>query len=123
MASAIKSIFVIEDNEDIGFLLNYFLMEEGFKVRLFASVRDFTNAFKHEVPDIFLVDVMLPDGDGISLCNLIKDDSRSSEVPVLMMSAHTDETSLNKCNAQEFIPKPFDLFDLSSRIKNHLMAS
>ncbi len=84
MASAIKSIFVIEDNEDIGFILDYFLREEGFKVRLFASAEDFTNAFKYEVPDIFLVDVMLPDGDGISLCNLIKDDSRFAEVPVLI---------------------------------------
>jgi len=123
MASAIKSIFVIEDNEDIGFILDYFLREEGFRVRLFASARDFTSAFKEEVPDIFLVDVMLPDGDGISLCNLIKHDSRSSEIPVLMMSAHSDETSFITCKAEEFIPKPFDLFDLTSRIKNHLMAS
>src|SRR5690606_22634863 len=102
MASAIKSIFVIEDNEDIGFILNYFLTEEGFRVRLFASAEDFTNAFKYEVPDIFLVDVMLPDGDGISLCNLIKRDSRSAGVPVLMMSAHSDEKTVRKCNAEEF---------------------
>lgn len=123
MASAIKSIFVIEDNEDIGFILDYFLREEGFRVRLFASAQDFTNAFKEEVPDIFLVDVMLPDGDGISLCNLIKCDSRSAATPVLIMSAHSDEKSLKRCKAEEFIPKPFDLFDLSGRIRTHLMAS
>jgi len=123
MASAIKSIFVIEDNEDIGFILDYFLKEEGFKVRLFASAVDFTNAFKYEVPDIFLVDVMLPDGDGIALCNLIKHDSRSAEVPVLMMSAHSDEMSVKRCNAEEFIPKPFDLFELTNTINNYLAAS
>ena len=123
MASAIKSIFVIEDNEDIGFILDYFLREEGFRVRLFASAEDFTNAFKEEVPDIFLVDVMLPDGDGISLCNLIKHDSRSAAIPVLIMSAHSDDTSLKKCKAEEFIPKPFDLFELTGRIRTHLLAS
>ncbi|RZM28223.1 MAG: response regulator [Pedobacter sp.] len=123
MASAIKSIFVIEDNEDIGFILDYFLREEGFKVRLFASAEDFTNAFKDEVPDIFLVDVMLPDGDGISLCNLIKHDSRSAEVPVLIMSAHSDAAKVKRCKAEEFIPKPFDLFELGNTINYHLAAS
>ena len=123
MASAIKSIFVIEDNEDIGFILDYFLREEGFKVRLFASAEDFTNAFRYEVPDIFLVDVMLPDGDGISLCNLIKHDSRSAEVPVLVMSAHADEQSARGCDAAEFIAKPFDLFELTNTINHHLAAS
>lgn len=123
MASAIKTIFVIEDNEDIGFILDYFLREEGFKVRLFVSAEDFTNAFQYEVPDIFLVDVMLPDGDGISLCNLIKHDSRTSEVPVLMMSAHSDETDIRRCKAEEFIPKPFDLFKLTNTINSHLAVS
>lgn len=123
MASAIKSIFVIEDNEDIGFILDYFLREEGFRVRLFASAEDFTNAFQDEVPDIFLLDVMLPDGDGISLCNLIKHDSRSAEVPVLMMSAHSDEQSTRGCDAAQFIAKPFDLFELTNTINYHLAAS
>ncbi len=118
-----KSIFVIEDNEDIGFILDYFLREEGFKVRLFARAEDFTKAFKHEVPDIFLVDVMLPDGDGIALCNLIKHDSRSAEVPVLIMSAHSDEAAVKRCKAEEFIPKPFDLIELGNTINTYLAAS
>jgi len=114
------SIFVIEDNEDIGFILDFFLEKEGFKVTLLRNVADFTDVFSLEVPQLYLVDVMLPDGDGIGICDKIKADPRTSAVPVLMMSAHSSEIATRQCRPDEFIAKPFDLNVLLERIQHHL---
>jgi DNA-binding response OmpR family regulator len=115
-----QRIFVIEDNEDIGFILDFFLQKEGFKVTLLKNVADFTNAFGLEVPELYLVDVMLPDGDGIGICDRIKADPRTSAIPVLMMSAHSSEIATRECHPDEFIAKPFDLNILLERIQYHL---
>ncbi|WP_316813096.1 response regulator transcription factor [Pedobacter heparinus] len=117
------NIFIIEDNEDIGFILDYFLNEEGFSVKLFPTVMAFSNAFRSSIPDLFLIDVMLPDGNGIELCDEIKKDFRSANIPVLIMSANADKPSIEACEAEEFIPKPFDLQFLLDKIKTHLPAA
>lgn len=116
-------IYVVEDNQDIGFILEYVLTEEGFQVKLLSSAAEFKTAFNLALPDIFLLDVMLPDGNGIELCDQIKKDLRSKQLPVLIMSANADITSAHTCHADEFIPKPFDLSDLIDKIKHHLPAS
>ncbi|ALL06888.1 hypothetical protein AQ505_16170 [Pedobacter sp. PACM 27299] len=116
-------IYVLEDNHDIGFILEYVLTEEGFKVKLLSSAAEFTEAFNLALPDIFLLDVMLPDGNGIALCDQIKKDLRSKQLPVLIMSANADITASQTCHADEFIPKPFDLSDLINKIKHHLPAA
>lgn len=117
------SIFVIEDNKDIGFIIELFLSEEGFNVQLFATAADFFKAFKNEIPDIFLVDVMLPDGNGIDLCDQIKHDLRVITAPVIIMSAHESVLAFKACGAEEFISKPFDLSHLLDKIKLHLPAA
>ncbi|MBC8984941.1 response regulator transcription factor [Pedobacter sp. N36a] len=115
-------IYVVEDNQDIGFILEYVLTEEGFQVKLLSTAAEFKSAFKLALPDIFLLDVMLPDGNGIALCDQIKKDLRSKQLPVLIMSANADITASQACNADEFIPKPFDLSNLIAKIKHHLPA-
>ncbi|WP_222536899.1 response regulator transcription factor [Pedobacter polysacchareus] len=116
-------IYVVEDNQDIGFILEYVLTEEGFQVKLLSSAAEFTKAFHLALPDIFLLDVMLPDGSGIELCDQIKKDIRSKQLPVLIMSANADITAVQTCHADEFIPKPFDLTYLIDKIKHHLPAA
>jgi two-component system phosphate regulon response regulator PhoB len=105
-----KNIFIVEDNHDIGFILDCFLQEEGFNVSLFSTIADFKASYKQQLPDLFLLDVMLPDGNGLELCNELKDNNRSAHLPVLVMSAHSpaEKMSLETC-ADGFITKPFDL--------------
>ncbi|SHG43510.1 response regulator transcription factor [Pedobacter caeni] len=116
-------IYIVEDDKDISFILDYFLREEGFNVSVFGTVSDFKNAIKTAVPDLFLLDVMLPDGDGITVCNQVKADPKTSYLPVIMMSAHVMDDSKIDCPAEEFIPKPFDLDRLLMRINYHLHIS
>lgn len=116
-------IFVVEDNADIGFILDYYLSEEGFDVRLFPTVAEFSTTFAVETPDIILMDVMLPDGNGLELCERIKHDPRTADLPVLIMSAHASMSNNTNCPAEEFIPKPFDLEFLLNKIRRHLPAA
>ena len=105
-----NTVFIVEDNEDIGFILNSYLSQEGFKVSIFPSVGAFKTVYPNELPDIFLLDVMLPDGDGITLCNEIKANVKTSSLPVAIMSAHTQAAEIaTKSKADSFIKKPFDL--------------
>lgn len=118
-----KKVFILEDNEDIAFVLDMFLSVEGFDVETFDRVSAFNNAFPTKVPDLYLLDVMLPDGNGWNVCNKIKADLHTETVPVLMMSAHTDErNTLNSCSANGFISKPFDLNHVLQDIRQHLKA-
>lgn len=115
------NIFILEDDTDIGYILNFHLTEEGYKIKLFNNVTEIADALKNGLPDLFLLDVMLPDGNGIDICNQIKKNSTSAEVPVLMMSANVDPLKLRSCACDAFIKKPFDLLDLSHQIKAQLI--
>jgi len=119
-----KSIYIVEDNKDIGFILQYFLSDEGFDVELFETVADFHNGLLSKVPDLFLLDVMLPDGDGLDVCSEIKHTSSYKEKPVLVMSAHlpTEFEKRESC-ADSFIAKPFDLFVILNRVNQFLPAA
>jgi two-component system phosphate regulon response regulator PhoB len=116
-----KKIFIVEDNEDIGFILDCFLQEEGFGVSLFPTIAQFRLDFNKALPDLFLLDVMLPDGDGLALCNELKQNHRSAHLPILVMSAHSTarKLSLETC-ADGFITKPFDLNQVLHEIKVRL---
>jgi DNA-binding response OmpR family regulator len=78
-----QRIYILEDDPDIGMVLQYFLIEEGFEVVLFASVEDCQLALSTKLPDLCLFDIMLPDGDGITICNRIKHGS-NPELPVIL---------------------------------------
>jgi len=116
-------IYVVEDNYDIGFVLELFLNDEGFEVKLLPSAKAFKQALENELPDLFLLDVMLPDGNGIDLCHQLKNDPRSKRLPILIMSAHANENAAKNCEAEAFIAKPFDLSILLRKIKQYLPAA
>lgn len=115
-----KSIYIMEDNKDIGYILQYFLNDEGFDVSLFETVADFNCGLLKKIPDLFLLDVMLPDGDGLAVCDELKHKAESMDKPVLMMSAHKEPNQNEGSCADEFIPKPFDIFLVLNRINNFL---
>lgn len=115
------SVFIVEDDEDIRYILDIYLSEEGFLTTSFENVAEFKSVFPAELPDIFLLDVMLPDGYGTDLCNDIRNEPSSAELPVVMMSAHAAAARIDKvCHADGFIQKPFELTSVQATLMKFL---
>ncbi|WP_316797696.1 response regulator transcription factor [Pedobacter frigidisoli] len=112
-----KRICVLEDDDDIREVIEMLLNEEAYEVTGFASVSDFVKGGKGLMPDLFLLDVMLPDGNGIDVCEMLKSGEHTAYIPILMMSAHsTDELVKESCRADGFVAKPFDIDELIRKV-------
>jgi two-component system phosphate regulon response regulator PhoB len=119
-----KYIHVVEDNEDIRYIVEFFLMDFDYEVQLSANVKEFVNSLNGPLPDLYLVDVMLPDGNGLEICNHIKSNVDTKHIPVIIMSAHSNEREIRKESfADDFISKPFDLNDLVVAIEKQLQPT
>ena len=119
-----KYIHVVEDNEDIRYIVEFFLSDYDYEVQLSATVKDFVSSTKNPYPDLYLIDVMLPDGNGLEICRHIKNNNKTKHIPVIIMSAHINEQEIKKqANADDFISKPFDLNNLVARIEKQLHPS
>nr|WP_314495555.1 response regulator [uncultured Chryseobacterium sp.] len=113
-----RKIFLVEDDQAIREILEMFLTSEDYSVQSFATVHDFKNRDINIQPDMYLFDVMLPDGSGIDLCKQIKDSEDNDGIPVVIMSAHAHLSQMtNICAPDDFIAKPFDIDNLLFRIK------
>lgn len=114
-----KTIFIVEDETGIRDALQLLLSFENYDVRSFSSVETFNKRDKSVVPDIFILDVMLPDGLGTDLCNQIKEEPATSAIPVMIISAHAKSDTVTKaCKADDFIAKPFDIDDVILKIES-----
>ncbi|MES2652670.1 MAG: response regulator transcription factor [Bacteroidota bacterium] len=121
MKSIKKCIYIVEDNEDIREILEYLLTEEHYKVKVCPNVKEFWIQMKKHLPDMVVLDVMLPDGNGMEVCEKMKKEMKTYAIPVMMMSANYHFMSLKeKCGAEEFISKPFDINNFVSRVKRYL---
>ena len=113
-----KTIFIVEDETGIRDALQLLLSFENYDVRSFSTVEAFNSRDQSVVPDIFILDVMLPDGLGTDLCNQLKEVPETSNIPVMIISAHAKaENVIQSCQADEFIPKPFDIDDVLVKIE------
>ncbi len=115
-----KEIFIVEDDPDIRELIEYLLVSLRYKVESFPTAEDFMTEIAGHVPDLILLDIMLPDGNGVEISKMLRDQQQTSETPVLLMSAHADDTILRGHKANDFISKPFDIDDLIQRINQYL---
>jgi len=105
-----KRIHIVEDDEDIRFIIYYILTDSGYTVTESGTAKEFLNYITSAEPDLILMDVMLPDGNGIELCRNLKENPQKSTIPVIIMSAHAAEKSvLEEACAEDFISKPFDI--------------
>lgn len=113
-----RKIYIVEDDDSIREILEIFLTSEDYDVQSFENVKEFEQRDKEEKPDLYLFDVMLPDGSGIDLCSEIKTSSENAEIPVLIMSAHAQlKHFADDCRPDGFISKPFDIDHLLLQIK------
>lgn len=109
-----KEIYIVEDNDHIRELLEFILIDQDYAVQSFPNANSFQNQISSKHPDLILMDVMLPDGNGLEMCNKLGFDKKTSSIPIILMSAHAN-ISKDNC-AVDFIPKPFDVEDLLVRI-------
>lgn len=104
-----KEIYILEDNKELRELYTYIFQDEQIGYRAFATVTEFMEEVDR-VPNLYLLDVMLPDGDGITLCEELQKNPLTADVPVIMISAHKDPAIIKeRCPHATFIPKPFDI--------------
>jgi two-component system phosphate regulon response regulator PhoB len=116
-----KMIYVVEDDLDIGGLVDYLLTGMGFSVHLSITLAGLTKQLKETLPDLILLDIMLPDGSGTDMCRQLKSAETTHAIPVLLMSAHAEGYSLSKAAAADaFISKPFDIDHLTQVVEQHL---
>lgn len=116
-----KRIHVLEDDGDIRYIIEYLLKDEGYELQLSCSLSELKSKLRDSVPDLFIIDVMLPDGNGIEICDDLKNDIFTRHIPVIVMSANprSKQMSSQAC-ADDYISKPFDLDDVVRRINNLL---
>lgn len=116
-----RKIFLVEDDQSIREVLEVVLSSENYDVRSFSNVLAFTQRDKSINPDLYLFDVMLPDGSGIDLCNELRNNLQNKDVPVIIMSAHAKLIEISDaCQPDDFISKPFDIDNLLLRIHDIL---
>jgi len=112
-----KHIYLLEDNDDIREIVELLLEGEGLRVSAFPDIASMDNALNQQVPDAFILDIMLPDGNGIEVCSRLKADKATLKIPVVMMSANYSASQMSGlCTADDFISKPFDIADFTNRI-------
>lgn len=114
------SVLVIDDDVHIREFLSDLLKREQCLVRAAASGIEGIAAAQQELPDLILLDVMMPDLDGFSVCRMLRDDPKTAEVPIIMITALDDrESRLEgvRAGADEFLSKPVEQSELRLRVR------
>lgn len=126
MATQKQSILVVEDEEDIRELISYNLSREGFRVSSVASGEAALKSAREAVPDLVLLDLMLPGLDGLEVCRQIRANNATAKVPVLMVTAKGEEADVVtglELGADDYIVKPFSPRVLLARVRAALRRS
>lgn len=119
-------IYYVEDDKNIRELVIYALKAQGFAAAGFETAASFYREIKKTVPALILLDIMLPDEDGVSILKKLKKTERLSQVPVIMLtakSAEYDKVIGLDMGADDYVTKPFGVMELVSRVKAVLRRS
>jgi two-component system alkaline phosphatase synthesis response regulator PhoP len=121
--SASPTILLVDDEEDILELVSYNLERDGYSVRTAATAEAALKEMDKALPDLLLLDVMLPGMSGMDLCKRMKAQEKTRHIPVLLLTARSEETDIVvglELGADDYITKPFRTRELLARIKAHL---
>lgn len=115
-----QTIFSVEDDADISRLVRFQLESAGYGVRTFSSANGVIAEAEKQLPSLFLLDIMLPGGDGLELCRRIRQTSSLAMVPVIFLTAKVSESDKIiglELGADDYIPKPFSPRELVARVR------
>ncbi len=113
-------IYIVEDDADIRELETYALKNSGYDVQSFGESTSFFKACSEQIPQLVILDVMLPDFDGLSVLGKLRKDSATKAVPVILVTAKDSEMDKVKgldMGADDYITKPFSVLELISRVR------
>ncbi|HDS30971.1 MAG TPA: response regulator [Firmicutes bacterium] len=114
-------ILIVEDEKDLVKTLEYNLQQNDFSTQSALNGKDAIKLLEKEpLPDLVLLDLMLPDISGYEVCRFLKGDSRTKNIPVIMLTARTEEIDRIlgfELGADDYVPKPFSVRELLLRIK------
>ena len=121
-----KKILVVDDEVDLVETVRFPLEMKGFDVLVSYDGEDALSQARKEKPDLIILDLMLPKLDGYKVCRLLKFDERYKHIPILMLTAKTQEKDKilgKETGADEYITKPFEMDDLMEKVKKYLKIS
>lgn len=113
-------IYFVEDDNNIRELVVYTLNSTGFEATGFSKPSKFWEAVKNEIPTLVLLDIMLPEEDGLSILKKLRSEADTSSVPVIILTAKADEYDKVRgfdLGADDYVPKPFGMMELVARVK------
>ena len=119
-------VYVVEDDEDMSDLECYTLTNNGYEVKPLYTAKEFEQELKKRIPDMIILDIMLPDENGIRMLAKLRQAEPTRDVPVMMVTARSSEVEKVKCldaGADDYVTKPFGVLEFNSRVKALLRRS
>ena len=113
-------VLIIEDEPDIRKTIHYNLSKESFTVFQAGSIAEGEKSISDNSPDVIILDLMLPDGSGLTLCRDIKSDDETKHIPIILLTAKADEVDRVigfELGADDYVTKPFSVRELILRVK------
>ena len=117
------SVLVVDDEPMARTLLRLMLVRAGFEVLEAEDGFDALDQIKQRLPDVMILDVMMPGMDGFAVCETLRNDDNTAELPVIMLSAKTDLDSVNRglrAGATKYLTKPVSPEDLTRNVRDVL---
>lgn len=114
------TIAVVEDDTDICEILQYNLQQEGFDVSVFQNGKQALNAIQKKPPDLILLDLMLPEMDGLEITRFLRKDEKTASIPLIMITARSEEMDILhglEQGADDYVTKPFRPKEVIARVK------
>ncbi len=119
-------IYIVEDDQNIREIESFALKNSGYQIQDFSNAKDFHRAVKEKKPDLALLDIMLPDEDGMEILQKLRKNPETKRLPIIMVTAKSTELDRVKGldnGADDYIVKPFGVMELISRVKALLRRS
>lgn len=119
-------ILVVEDDSDISTLLQIYFESEGYSVVTAERGEAALEACRHQLPNVIVLDIMLPDMDGYDVCRKLRDTLRTSHIPIIFLTQKDERSDKIKgleLGADDYITKPFDVEELNLRVRNAMARS
>lgn len=113
-------IYIVEDDRNILEIETFSLKNSGFEVKGFTASKDFYHTLDSILPDLIILDIMLPDEDGLSVLKKLRENKKTRSLPIILVTAKTTELDKVKgldSGADDYLTKPFGVMELISRVK------
>ena len=111
------TILVVDDETEIRRIVSILLKQEGYRALEASNGSEALTVLGQETPDLVLLDIIMPGMDGFEVCQAIRENPRTASVPVIMLSAVSNQVHDSTIKVDDYVPKPFKARDLLSRIE------